>query len=304
MSSHGKRMKKTKQHKQKRKPIKQTLFSSSDDDQTNYAEQIEQFENNGEASEEAELDKLIVKPKELEYSTPTFNMNSSGDVKGKQSKTLPMNRILKNNLDIQEQPDNYTNINRQVKQYQENNGEVNTIQTSGEDNIASTMLTKETTTDEQQEIKTDKLDNNVDINGENNTLLLPYDSVASTRKQCLNNDIVVMYPDYNGPYKINKKVFRICYISVVVIMLITLLFIIVLQHFRNYIISKQPVEVAESEQDSKPTAFTGGWNNEKITKDYEQPIANSLDNIINKQNIVIEPVKRMRDSKGRFIKVK
>lgn len=295
MSSHSKRIKKTKQYKQKRKPIKQ-VSSSSDDEQTNYAEQIEQFKGGKQIDEdneddEAEINKLILKHVEPVFSKPTFDMQADV-VKGRKSKTLPMNRILKNNLDINEQTEDYINVNRQVKQYHDTN--VLTRNEHEEADITSEQNNVDTNAN------TNELSKEENTNEESDKLLLPYDLTTGHHKTITNEDVIMVYPDYSGPYKINKKVFRICYISVVVIMLITLMFIIVLQHFRGFIISKQHVEV----MDSKPTMFAGGWNNEKLAEDDEQPIVNSLDNIINKQNIVIEPVKRMRDSKGRFIKVK
>lgn len=299
MSSHGKRTR-SKQHKSnnkkktmakdhrlnEEKTIKQAS-SSSDDEQTNYAEQIEQFKGgNDNDDDEAEIDKLVLKHVEPVFSKPTFDMQADV-VKGRKSKTLPMNRILKNNLDINEQTDDCTNINRQVKQYQDAN-----------------VLTR----NEHEEVDITSEQNNVDTNAntnelskeESDKLLVPYDLTTGHHKTITNEDVIMVYPDYSGPYKINKKVFRICYISVVVIMLITLMFIIVLQHFRNYIISKQSV-IVESEQNSKPLVFTGA--NVPNEQQLATAATNSLDNIISKHNVVIKPVGRMRDSKGRFIKI-
>ena len=323
MSSHGKRTR-SKQHKSnnkkktmakdhrlnEEKTIKQAS-SSSDDEQTNYAEQIEQFKGgNDNDDDEAEIDKLILKHVEPVFSKPTFDMQADV-VKSRKSKTLPMNRILKNNLDINEQSDDCTNINRQVKQYQdanvltrneheevdtdanmphEANGECFRREANGE---CFRREANDLRPLEESNTKLTASDYNLHEQRE-----LPYE-----HKTMANDDVIMVYPDYSGPYKINKKVFRICYISVVVIMLITLMFIIVLQHFRGYITSKQHVEVMESKQDSEPTVFAGGGNDEKITADDEQPIVNSLDNIISKHNVVIKPVGRMRDSKGRFIKM-
>ena len=95
---------------------KQCKLSSSSDEDTNYADQIEQFKEDDD-NEEADIDKLIVRPTEPTYNTPTFSVNDNC-VRGRQSKTLPMNRILKNNLDIVEQHDEYTNVNRNVKKSQ------------------------------------------------------------------------------------------------------------------------------------------------------------------------------------------
>ena len=313
MSSHGKRTR-SKQHKSnnkkktmakdhrlnEEKTIKQAS-SSSDDEQTNYAEQIEQFKGgNDNEDDEAEIDKLILKHVEPVFSKPTFDMQADV-VKSRKSKTLPMNRILKNNIDINEQSDDCTNINRQVKQYQDAN-----VLTRNEHEKVNTDVNTDVNMPREANDLRPLEDSNTKLTASDYNLHeqreLPYEHTTMA-----NEDVIMVYPDYSGPYKINKKVFRICYISVVVIMLITLMFIIVLQHFRGYIISKQHVEVAKSKQDSKPLVFTGA-NVPNEHDDNEQQLAtaatNSLDNIINKQNIVIEPVKRMRDSKGRFIKMK
>ena len=332
MSSKGKQ--RSKRHtktkvKENSNKNKQCKLSSSSDEDTNYADQIEQFKEVDD-NEEADIDKLIVRPTEPAYSTPTFSVNDNY-VRGRQSKTLPMNRILKNNLDIVEQPDEYTNVNRQVKQTQALTNDESKAMTNDDESKAMTNEeAQEITNEEAQEMTndeskamTDEEDNIMYTPMVNDHCLSNAKPTIRHHKQILNNDVATVYLDYSGPYKINRKVFRVCYLTVVVIMLLTLLFIIGLQHFRKYLINNQ--------SEHMPLTYTGGTLEERTNtlrsletndsqpmpellrvsnaKASEKPIplqaseANALDIIANKHDVVFEPPKRLRDSKGRFIKV-
>lgn len=71
--------------------------------------------------------------------------------------------------------------------------------------------------------------------------------------------IMEVEPNYNGPWHINKKAFRVCYIIIIAIMLLSLLAIIVLQNYRKFmmtkLVSSSPAQITDNIADH---IFTGG----------------------------------------------
>ena len=285
-------------------------MSDSDED-VNYAEQIEEFD-------EAELDKLILRNNNPVFTSPTFDMNNDklNNIKqiGK-GKILPMNRIIKNNNESQ---DNKQNVFREVKQIQnkEREDEIKSQQVETFDE--PTTENNESTSNEDKEVDTqseqDKPTNNDTIKYENtqseqtkdkqnktSTKNIKYYSPSRDLLNSLHNseqndfidECITLYPDDVGTYKINKKVFRICYLTIVCVMLIILLFIIILQSFKKYLIQKQQLD----NKTNLPNVVQGG-----------QTQSFALDEIINKnidknKEVIFEDCnQRLRDSRGRFVK--
>lgn len=80
--------------------------------------------------------------------------------------------------------------------------------------------------------------------------------IASARDPSV---IMEVEPNYNGPWHINKKAFRVCYIIIIAIMLLSLLAIIVLQNYRKFmmtkLVSSSPAQITENIAEH---VFTGG----------------------------------------------
>lgn len=285
-------------------------MSDSDED-VNYAEQIEEFD-------EAELDKLILRNNNPVFTSPTFDMNNDQVNNIKQigkGKILPMNRIIKNNNESQ---DNKQNVFREVKQIQnkEREDEIKSQQVETFDE--PTTENNESTSNEDKEVDTqseqDKSTNNDTIKYENtqseqtkdkqnktSTKNIKYYSPSRDLLNSLHNseqndfidECITLYPDDVETYKINKKVFRICYLTIVCVMLIILLFIIILQSFKKYLMQKQQFD----NKTNLPNVVQGG-----------QTQSSALDEIINKnidknKEVIFEDCNQcLRDSKGRFVK--
>ena len=319
--SHKRNNKRNKQHKESYEQIELNRKDASIDDENiddNIINNQGIVNNNvNEDDEEAEINKLIVRHNEPTFSTPTMNITEDIDTKvtiGK-NKILPLNRIVKNNFDIKTQyndnnKDNINNDNEIKSQYNDDKE----VKTQHKDD-------KEVNEDINKNNKNDE-NNNKDINNKQNIIfdnddIIKYDNIKDKSQTMIlssslmknNDNIVVLYPNYNGPYKINKKVFRICYLAVVSVMLVTLLFIIMLQHFKKYLETTQ-IENNIDNNINKPLIGGNDTNTQEQTQElttiltqqstpYED-IESMLFNEHNKQT----PIKqRQRDSKGRFVKI-
>lgn len=308
---HKRNNKRNKQHKESYEQIELNRKDASIDDENiddNIINNQDIVNNNvNEDDEEAEINKLIVRHNEPTFSTPTMNITEDIDTTvtiGK-NKLLPLNRIVKNNFDIKSQynDNNENNIkkNNEIKtQYNEDkevDEDINKNNKHDEDNKDI---------NNKQNIKYD-IDNNIkydNIKDKSQTLIL-----SSSLMKNNNDDIVVLYPNYNGPYKINKKVFRICYLAVVSVMLVTLLFIIVLQHFKKYLETTQ-IENNIDNNINKPLIGGNDTNTQEQTQEpttiltqQSTPYEDIESMLFNEHNKQIPIKQRQRDSKGRFVKI-
>ena len=251
----------------KHKHISSSSSSSSDEEQNVVDDVATSHDNTNDVvadDETAELNKLILTNSEPVYDKPTMNINDTKIVFGK-NRLLPVNRNIKNN---------FPNVATQ---------ETSPVEQPPKQSPVEKPKHKHTRKHKKKH-KDDSSDEEVN---QPTSQFMPSVPVDTTP-----NDIITVYPDYNGPFKVNKKVFRICYITIVAVMLITLVFIVMLQNFRRYLMITQPT--------NQPIVQGGNVDDETPHDEQQQTQTSEIPND-DLFGDVFKPT-RLRDSKGRFVK--
>lgn len=228
--------------------------------------------------ETAELNKLILTNSEPVYDKPTMNINDTKIVFGK-NKLLPVNRNIKNNFPVDTSQETSPAVASQEKPPKQSPVE----KPKHKHTRKHKKKHKDNSSDEEV---------NMMYTEQPPTQFMPSVPIDNIQQFTPTNDIITVYPDYNGPYKVNKKVFRICYITIVAVMLITLVFIIMLQNFRRYLMITQTT--------NQSTVQGGSTVDETphIVDDEPQTQAPNDDLFSD-----VFKSTRLRDSKGRFVKM-